>query len=385
MMMNSSALAAYVQYTLAESFIPELPGRYRGKVRENYDLRDSTRILIATDRISAFDRILAAIPLKGLVLTQTARFWFEATKHVCRNHVIEYPDPNVLVCKRLSMMPVEIVVRDYLAGTTATSILQMYKKGSREMYGHCLPEGLRDNQKLPETIITPTTKAEQGDHDAPLSGEEILARKLLTEKQWREVSENALALFACGRELAAKRGLILVDTKYEFGFDENGAIVLADEVHTPDSSRYWLLASYSARFAAGEPPDTLDKDFIRRWVAARCDPYKDQIPEIPPDVILEAAAKYVNPAHGPRARAARGNGPPAYAYPRKPEKIFRDGRLGSVEFPSAELLARISCASKSDRLNPVLLSSKLSRQSGIALRPPGADLSFSISAAGMRK
>jgi phosphoribosylaminoimidazole-succinocarboxamide synthase len=294
MMMHSSALAAYAQYTLAESFIPELPDRYRGKVRENYDLRDGTRILIATDRISAFDRILAAIPLKGMVLTQTARFWFEATKHVCRNHVIEYPDPNVLVCKRLSMMPVEIVVRDYLAGTTATSILQMYKKGSREMYGHCLPEGLRDNQKLPETIITPTTKAEQGDHDAPLSGEEILARKLLTEKQWREVSENALALFACGRELAAKRGLILVDTKYEFGFDENGAIVLADEVHTPDSSRYWLLASYSARFAAGEPPDTLDKDFIRRWLAARCDPYKDQFPEIPPEVILEAAARYVN-------------------------------------------------------------------------------------------
>jgi phosphoribosylaminoimidazole-succinocarboxamide synthase len=294
MMMNSSALAAYVQYTLAESFIPELPGRYRGKVRENYDLRDGTRILIATDRISAFDRILAAIPLKGLVLTQTARFWFQATKHVCRNHVIEYPDPNVLVCKRLSMMPVEIVVRDYLAGTTATSILQMYKMGSREMYGHCLPEGLRDNQKLPETIITPTTKAEQGDHDAPLSGEEILARKLLTEKQWRDVSENALALFACGRELAAKRGLILVDTKYEFGFDENGAIVLADEVHTPDSSRYWLLASYSARFAAGEPPDTLDKDFIRRWLAARCDPYKDQIPEILPEVILEAAARYAN-------------------------------------------------------------------------------------------
>jgi phosphoribosylaminoimidazole-succinocarboxamide synthase len=328
MMMNSSALAAYVQYKLAESFIPELPGCYRGKVRENYDLRDGTRILIATDRISAFDRILAAIPLKGLVLTQTARFWFEATKHVCRNHVIEYPDPNVLVCKRLSMMPVEIVVRDYLAGTTATSILQMYKKGSREMYGHCLPEGLRDNQKLPETIITPTTKAEQGDHDAPLSGEEILARKLLTEKQWREVSENALALFACGRELAAKRGLILVDTKYEFGFDENGAIVLADEVHTPDSSRYWLLASYSARFAAGEPPDTLDKDFIRRWVAARCDPYKDQIPEIPPDVILEAAARYVNlyeQLTGQELELPEATVPPAYAHPREPEKIFRDG------------------------------------------------------------
>jgi phosphoribosylaminoimidazole-succinocarboxamide synthase len=292
--MNSSALTRYAGYVLAEAAIPELPGRYRGKVRENYDLADGSRILIATDRISAFDRILAAIPLKGLVLTQTARFWFEATKQVCRNHVIEYPDPNVLVCKRLSMMPVEIVVRDYLAGTTSTSILQMYKKGDREMYGHRLPDGLRDNGKLPATIITPTTKADQGEHDTPLSAEQILARKLLTEQQWREVSEKALSLFACGRTLAAKRGLILVDTKYEFGFDEKGAIVLADEVHTPDSSRYWLSATYPARFAAGEPPDTLDKDFVRRWVAARCDPYKDPIPEIPPNVILDAAARYVS-------------------------------------------------------------------------------------------
>jgi phosphoribosylaminoimidazole-succinocarboxamide synthase len=292
-MISPSTLAPYAHYTLPDAVIPELPGCYRGKVRENYDLRDGTRVLIATDRISAFDRILAVIPLKGQVLTQTARFWFEATKHLCPNHVIEYPDPNVLVCKRLSMMPVEIVVRDYLAGTTSTSILQMYKKGSREMYGHRFPEGLRDNQKLPHTIITPTTKAEQGDHDAPLSGEEIVARKLLTEKQWREVSEKALALFACGREIAARRGLILVDTKYEFGFDANGGIVLADEVHTPDSSRYWLSTSYPARFAAGEPPEALDKDFIRRWVAARCDPYAGPIPEIPPEVILQAAAKYV--------------------------------------------------------------------------------------------
>jgi phosphoribosylaminoimidazole-succinocarboxamide synthase len=292
-MLSPSSLAPYADYTLPDAVIPELPGCYRGKVRENYDLRDGTRVLIATDRISAFDRILAVIPLKGQVLTQTARFWFEATKRLCPNHVIEYPDPNVLVCKRLSMMPVEIVVRDYLAGTTSTSILQMYKKGSREMYGHRFPAGLRDNQKLPQTIITPTTKAEQGEHDAPLSGEEILARKLLTEKQWREVSEKALALFACGREIAARRGLILVDTKYEFGFDESGGIVLADEVHTPDSSRYWLSASYPARFAAGEPPETLDKDFIRRWVAERCDPYAGPIPEIPREVILQASAKYV--------------------------------------------------------------------------------------------
>jgi len=292
-MISPSSLAAYAHYTLPEAVILELPDCYRGKVRENYDLRDGTRVLIATDRISAFDRILAVIPLKGQVLTQTARFWFEATQSLCPNHVIEYPDPNVLVCKRLSMMPVEIVVRDYLAGTTSTSILQMYKKGSRQLYGHRFPEGLRDNQKLPQTIITPTTKAEQGEHDAPLSADDILARRLLTEKQWRDVSDKALALFACGRELAARRGLILVDTKYEFGFDETGAIVLADEVHTPDSSRYWQSATYPARFAAGQPPDTLDKDFIRRWVAERCDPYADPIPEIPPEVILQAAAKYV--------------------------------------------------------------------------------------------
>jgi phosphoribosylaminoimidazole-succinocarboxamide synthase len=293
-MIDPAALAPYAHFTLAEAVIPELPGRYRGKVRDNYDLEDGRRILIASDRISAFDRNLAVIPLKGQVLTQTARFWFEATRGLCPNHVIEYPDPNVLVCRRLKMMPVEMVVRDYLAGTTSTSILQMYKKGSREMYGHRFAEGLRDNQKLPETIITPTTKADQGSHDAPLSAADIVGHKLLTEAQWREVSEKALALFAYGREIAARRGLILVDTKYEFGFGAQGEIVLADEVHTPDSSRYWLAASYPARFAAGAPPDTLDKDFIRRWVAERCDPYTDPVPEIPQDVVLRAAATYID-------------------------------------------------------------------------------------------
>ena len=293
-MVSPSTLAPYAHHILSDAVIPELPGYYRGKVRENYDLRNGSRILIATDRVSAFDRNIAVIPLKGQVLTQTARFWFEATQSICPNHVIEYPDPNVLVSERLTMMPVEIVVRDYLAGSTSTSILQMYKKGAREMYGHRFEDGLRDNQKLPHTIITPTTKAEQGAHDAPLSAEEIIARKLLTEKQWGEVSDKALALFACGRETAARQGLILVDTKYEFGFDPKGAIVLADEVHTPDSSRYWLASSYPARFAAGAPPDTLDKDFIRRWVAARCDPYAEPIPDIPQDVILQAAATYID-------------------------------------------------------------------------------------------
>jgi phosphoribosylaminoimidazole-succinocarboxamide synthase len=293
-MTDATDLKPFVQYTLAEASLPELPNYYRGKVRENYDLPDGKRILIASDRISAFDVNLAVIPLKGQVLTGVARYWFNETRDICPNHVIAYPDPNVLVSRRLQMMPVEIVVRDYLAGTTSTSILQMYKQGKRSMYGHAFPDGLRDNQKLPRTILTPTTKADQGDHDAPLSGDEVVTRKLLTETQWNEVSSIALRLFERGRELSARRGLILVDTKYEFGFDESGAIVLADEVHTPDSSRYWLANTYAAKFEKGEAPDTFDKDFIRRWVVSQCDPYKDPIPAIPEDVILKAAAIYVS-------------------------------------------------------------------------------------------
>jgi phosphoribosylaminoimidazole-succinocarboxamide synthase len=293
-MTDAPDLKPFFHYTLAEASLPELPHYYRGKVRENYDLPDGTRILIASDRISAFDVNLAVIPLKGQVLTGVARYWFNETRDICPNHVIDYPDPNVLVSRRLQMMPVEIVVRDYLAGTTSTSILQMYKQGRRSMYGHAFPDGLRDNQKLPHTILTPTTKADQGDHDAPLSGDEVVARKLLSEQQGNKVASIALRRFARGRDIAATRGLILVDTKYEFGFDESGAIVLADEVHTPDSSRYWLADSYVARFEKGELPDTFDKDFVRRWVVSQCDPYKEPIPPIPEDVILKAAAIYVS-------------------------------------------------------------------------------------------
>jgi len=288
------SLAAYADYVLRDATIPQLPNHYRGKVRDNYDLPDGRRILIATDRLSAFDQILTAIPLKGQVLTQTARFWFEATRDVCRNHVLDYPDPNVVVCRRLNIMPVEVVVRDYLAGTTGTSIWPMYKAGKREMYGIRFPDVLKENQKLPHTIITPTSKAADGAHDLPLTADEITGRGLLTAAQWQEVSALALALFARGREIAHKHGLILVDTKYEFGFDDRGAIVLADEIHTPDSSRYWFLDSYDRRFAAGQRPESFDKDFVRTWVTARCDPYKDPIPPIPPDVVLAAAKVYID-------------------------------------------------------------------------------------------
>jgi phosphoribosylaminoimidazole-succinocarboxamide synthase len=236
-MIDPDKLAAAAKNILPEAVLPELPKHYRGKVRDNYDLPDGRRLIIATDRLSAFDRNIVAIPFKGQVLTQIARFWFDRTAEICPNHVIDYPDPNVLLCKRLDILPIEIVVRDYLAGTTATSVWSMYRAGRREIYGLRFPDGLRENEKLPQTVITPTTKARDGEHDEPVTPAEILDRGLLTGAEWREVSEKALALFARGRDIAAGRGLILVDTKYEFGRDHDGKILLADEIHTPDSSR----------------------------------------------------------------------------------------------------------------------------------------------------
>ena len=278
---------------LSDAHIPELPNRYNGKVRENYDLADGSRVIIATDRLSAFDVILTAIPFKGQVLTQTARYWFEETADICPNHVLSYPDPNVVIGTRLDILPVEIVVRGYLAGTTSTSILTKYRKGERQMYGITLPDGLKDNEKLPEPIITPTSKAFDGGHDEPLSGDEILAQGLLTAGQWETVSRYALALFARGQARAAERGLILVDTKYEFGTDKDGHIVLADEIHTPDSSRYWIADSYAESFAKGGRPASFDKDFVRSWVTERCDPYKDPIPEIPHELIEQTSKVYI--------------------------------------------------------------------------------------------
>lgn len=285
--------------TLPEARLPDLPNPYFGKVRDCYDLpatadQPERRILIASDRLSAFDRILAVIPCKGQVLTECARFWFDATADICPNHVLAWPDPNVTVGRRLTILPVEIVVRGYLAGTTSTSILTMYRDGARAMYGHVLPDGLHANQALPRPIITPTSKEFDGGHDEPLTPDDILSRGLLTPAQWDEVSAIALALFARGQAMAAARGLILVDTKYEFGLDAQGRLLLADEIHTPDSSRYWLADGYEAALASGTRPPSFDKDVIRAWVAARCDPYRDPIPEIPPEMIRQTAETYIS-------------------------------------------------------------------------------------------
>lgn len=284
--------------TLPEAVIPELPNYYRGKVRDCYDLPDTgegaRRILIASDRLSAFDRILACIPGKGQVLTQIARHWFDRTGDICPNHVLAYPDPNVVIGRKLDILPVEVVVRGYLAGTTGTSVLTMYKQGVRQMYGHTLPEGLRDNQALPAPIITPTSKAFDGGHDEPLTADDIVAQGLLPKALWDQVSEVAMALFARGQAAAADRGLILVDTKYEFGLDAEGVLRIADEIHTPDSSRYWKAEGYAAAFETGSRPPSFDKDVIRAWVAARCDPYVDEVPEIPADMIAHTAATYID-------------------------------------------------------------------------------------------
>ena len=278
---------------LTDAEFPELPDFQRGKVRESYDLPDGRRIMVATDRQSAFDRVLAAVPFKGQVLTQTARFWFDRTADICPNHVLGHPDPNVVVGRRLKMLPIEMVVRDYLTGSTETSIWPMYDRGEREVYGHRLPDGLRKNEKLPQTLITPTTKGEAGAHDRPVTAREIVAEGLVTQDQWDELAAKSLAVFARGREIAGRNGLILVDTKFEFGLDADGRLVLADEILTPDSSRYWRAASHAGRIARHEEPESLDKEFLRLWIRRRCDPYRDAIPPIPGEVLMEFSAKYV--------------------------------------------------------------------------------------------
>ena len=279
---------------LTDACFAELPNHYQGKVRDAYDLPDGRRIMIATDRQSAFDRILAAVPHKGQVLNQTARFWFEQTADICPNHVISFPDPNVVVGRKLQMLPIEMVVRDYMTGSTETSIWPMYQRGERVLYGHQFPEGLVKNQKLPQTILTPTTKAAQGDHDAPVTAQEIIEQGILEEHIWQELARISLALFARGRQIAADHGLILVDTKYEFGLDDQGQITLADEIHTPDSSRYWIAENYQDRMAAGQEPESLDKEFLRLWVNQRCDPYKDDIPDIPAQTLEIFSEKYIS-------------------------------------------------------------------------------------------
>ncbi|MFH1571961.1 MAG: phosphoribosylaminoimidazolesuccinocarboxamide synthase [Gemmatimonadota bacterium] len=261
----------------------------RGKVRDMYLLPDK-RILVTTDRQSAFDHVLGTIPLKGRVLNQIAQFWFEQTRDLVPNQVLEVPDANVTVAAELDMLPVEVVVRGYLTGSTDTSAWTQYSRGARNLCGNVLPEGMVKNQPFEHPIITPTTKSEE--HDEAIAPEQIVARGLVQEKLWRQVEQTALALFARGTEIAARQGLILVDTKYEMGLSRDGALTIADEIHTPDSSRYWVAASYPERHARREEPESLDKEFLRLWLREK-GISDTNIPALDDDIRIQVAERYI--------------------------------------------------------------------------------------------
>lgn len=265
--------------------------KYQGKVRDTYDLGDKL-ILVTTDRQSAFDRNLASIPYKGQALNLTSAWWFEQTEAIVPNHLIAIPDPNVMIARKCRVFPIEFVVRGYITGTTSTALWTQYQKGVREYCGMHFPEGMQKNQRLAEPVLTPTTKDK--DHDKPISPADIVSEGWMTQEEWDEASQYALKLFNFGTEVAAQHGLVLVDTKYEFGRDSDGRIVLVDEIHTPDSSRYWLANTYADRFAQGLEPENIDKEFLRLWFVDHCDPYNDKVlPEAPQELIITLASRYI--------------------------------------------------------------------------------------------
>ena len=263
----------------------------RGKVRDIYDLGDKL-LLIATDRQSAFDRVLAAIPFKGQVLNQTSAWWFEQTKHIINNHIIDTPDPNVVVAKKCDVFPIEFVVRGYITGSTSTSLWTVYKNGSRNYCGNELQDGLVKNQRLEKPMLTPTTKEKE--HDRPITPEDIVSEGWMSQTDWAASSEIALRLFKFGQQKALENGLILVDTKYELGKDSEGNILLIDEIHTPDSSRYWISETYQGRFDNGHEPQNIDKEFLRLWFVDNCDPYNDsELPSAPDELVAELSQRYI--------------------------------------------------------------------------------------------
>jgi phosphoribosylaminoimidazole-succinocarboxamide synthase len=292
-MVDPATLRAALPRCLDETDFTALGEKYEGKVRDNYTTRDGRRYIVVTDRISAFDRVLGTIPYKGQLLNGMAAWWFEQTRDLAPNHVLGVPDPNVLECVECTPILVEMVVRAYATGTTSTSLWTNYERGVRNFCGHVLPDGLKKHQRLPHPILTPTTKAPKGEHDVSGSREEILATGKVTAKDFDEAAVIAMKLFAAGQRICAERGLILVDTKYEFGRTKEGKLVVIDEIHTPDSSRFWQDKTYAERFAAGQDPDPLDKDFVRRWFITQGYKGEGTPPAMTDDVRIGAAERYI--------------------------------------------------------------------------------------------
>ena len=283
-------IKADLNNTLTETSLPSGSKR-TGKVRDQYDLGNKVA-LITTDRQSAFDRVLASVPFKGQVLNLTSAWWFEQTKDIIPNHVIDIPDPNVTLAKKCVVFPIEFVVRGYITGSTSTALWTVYNNGDREYCGNTLPEGLVKNQKLEANMLTPTTKEEH--HDRPIAPDEIVSEGWMTKKDWDYCSYKAQELFSFGQKKAAENGMILVDTKYEMGRDADGTIRLIDEIHTPDSSRYWIAETYDERMAVGENPQNIDKEFLRLWFVDNCDPYNDEtLPDAPEELVTELSSRYI--------------------------------------------------------------------------------------------
>jgi phosphoribosylaminoimidazole-succinocarboxamide synthase len=287
---NQTAIASAMDILKATDFT-FLGPKTEGKVRDVYDLGDRL-VLITTDRHSSFDRIIAHIPWKGQVLNQVSAWWFQHTQDIVPNHVLAIPDPNMTVGRKCTPLPVEAVVRGYLTGVTDTAAWTRYAAGERRFGGIMLPDGMRKNEQLPQPIFDPTTK--EAAHDRTLTPEQMIADGFVSRALFDRIKATALKLFTRGQEIAARNGLLLVDTKYEFGLDGDGKLVLIDEIHTPDSSRYWQRDSYAPRFAAGEEPEYFDKEFLRLWFRDHCDPYRDAtLPPAPPELVAELSRRYI--------------------------------------------------------------------------------------------
>ena len=291
-MISQTELVQLLPDALNETNLP-LKGKTRGKVRDWYDLPAGQRLIVTTDRLSAFDRILYRVPYKGQVLNQLSAWWFEQTKDIIPNHIVSLPDPNASLVTKVEPLMVEVVVRGYITGVTTTALWYRYSLGERDIYGYTFPEGLRKNEQLPEPIITPTTKAVTG-HDERLTMNEVVEKGILDANTWEQVQAAALAIFKRGQKVAAEAGLILVDTKYEFGRTEDGQVVLIDEVHTPDSSRYWKEASYKVSFAAGLESENFDKELVRRAYIERGYQGEGEPPELSPQLWAAVSHRYIS-------------------------------------------------------------------------------------------
>lgn len=289
--MEIEKIKEHINDVLMETNFLKIGERKEGKVKDIYTAEDHITF-ITTDRHPSFDRNIAYIPFKGEILNQISLFWFDKTKDIIQNHILSSPDQNVLIAKKCTPLPIECVMRGYLTGVTSTSLWTHYGEGKRDFGNFVLEEGLKKNQKLPEPVFNPTTKSFE--HDKPITPAEIISSGLLSQEIIDEVEKISKALFKRGEEISLEHGLILVDTKYEFGLDEKNKLILIDEIHTPDSSRYWKADTYNERFEKGEEPEYLDKEFLRLWFKANCDPYKvATLPEAPIDLVAELSHRYI--------------------------------------------------------------------------------------------